>query len=230
MKTSMKRRLYDQFRRPHGPLGRVAGRIMSRRPSNIERTAWTVDLLDLPADARVLELGYGPGLGIEATLKSSPNAEVVGIDYSPTMRSMAARRNRAAVRSGRATLLVGDAQDPPDDLGMFDAIFCCNVWQFWTEPDATIERMGDLLRPTGKLAITYLPRTAAPSAADTHDAAKLIEAQIGNSGLDNVTRSYLPLDPVPAVCVIGHRRASPPTPSSGSQYQPAEPPNCSPGL
>lgn len=223
MKTSMKRRLYDQFRRPHGPLGRVAGRIMSRRPSNIERTAWTVDLLDLPADARVLELGYGPGLGIEATLKSSPNAQVVGIDHSPTMRSMAARRNRAAVRSGRATLLVGDAQDPPADLGAFDAIFCCNVWQFWTEPDSTIERMGDLLTPNAKLAITYLPRSAAPSAADSDDAAELIEAQMDNSGLDNLTRSYLPLDPAPAVCIIGHRRRTPATPGPDLLEPPAKP-------
>jgi len=203
MNSSMQRRLSAQFRRPHGPLGRVAGRIMSRRPSNVERTAWTVDLLDLPTGARLLELGYGPGLGIEAALQSSPDAQVVGIDHSPSMRAMAARRNRAAVRDGRATLLVGDAQAPPEDLGLFDAIFCCNVWLFWNEAEATIGLMAGLLAPGGKLAITHLPRGSAPSAADTDDAADLIETQMRSSGLDDLNRSYLPLDPAPAVCVIG---------------------------
>ena len=134
-------------------------RIMSQRASNIERSRWTVEVLDLPADARVLELGYGPGLGVEAALRAAPDGHVVGIDHSSTMRSMATKRNAAAVRSGRATLLVGDAEDPPSALGSFDAIFCCNVWLFWTEPERTIERLGGMLAPSGALAITHLPET-----------------------------------------------------------------------
>lgn len=204
MSAAIMRRLGDQFRRPHGPLGRVAGRIMSRRASNIERSTWTVGLLDLEADARVLELGFGPGLGVEAALGAASDGHVVGIDHSSTMRSMAAKRNAAAVRSGRATLLIGDAEDPPSDLEPFDAIFCCNVWLFWTDPGRTIERLGGLLTPSGTLAITHLPRHSEPIPADTDTAAQRIEEQMFAAGLVRVERSYLDLDPVPAVCVTGH--------------------------
>ena len=69
MSSPIARHLGDQFRRPRGPLGRVAGRIMAQRSSNVERSRWTVERLELNTDARVLELGYGPGLGIEAALQ-----------------------------------------------------------------------------------------------------------------------------------------------------------------
>jgi len=203
MKT-LKRRLYDQFRRPHGPLGVLAGRIMSRRSSNIERSRWTVDLLELQPDAHVLEIGYGPGLGIEAAVAATPSGHVVGIDHSSTMRTMAAKRNAAAIRAGRATLHVGDAQDPSTDLGTFDAIFCCNVWLFWHDPDTTIERLANQLQPAGKLAITHLPRHHTPTAHDTDEAAEQIEQQMRRAGLTKIERAYLPLDPAPAVCVTGH--------------------------
>jgi SAM-dependent methyltransferase len=203
MKSTIMRHLGEQFRRPRGPLGLVAGRIMSRRASNIERSRWTVELLDLRADARVLELGYGPGLGIEAALRAAPDGHVVGIDHSSTMRNMAAKRNSAAVRRERATLLVGDAENPPATLGTFDAIFCCNVWLFWTDPERTIEHLAALLEPAGRLAITHLPRHSAPTRADADSAAERIEKQMRRAGLVEVERADLDLDPAPAVCVTG---------------------------
>ncbi len=204
MTTTIKRHLYDQFRLPRGPLGRLAGRVMSRRSSNVERSRWTVGLLALQPDARVLELGYGPGLGIEAAVDATPDGHVVGIDHSSTMRAMAAKRNASAIRTGRVTLLVGDAQDPPPDLGVFDAIFCCNVWLFWTDPEATIDRLVHLLTPTGKLAITHLPRHSQATSEATDEAATRIEQQMDQAGLVRVERAYLPLHPAPAVCVTGH--------------------------
>jgi len=204
--NSIKRHLYDQFRLPRGPLGRLVGRIMSQRASNVERSRWTLDLLALPPSARVLELGYGPGLGIEAALDAIEDGHVFGIDHSSTMRSMAAKRNATALRDGRATLLVGDAQDPPSELGPFNAIFCCNVWLFWDNPDTTIGRLAQLLAPAGKLAITHLPRHGSPTAHDTDEAAQRIEQQIRRAGLLPVERAYLPLNPAPAVCVIGQAR------------------------
>ena len=220
MKATITGHLYDQFRLPRGPLGRVAGRIMSRRSSNIERSRWTVDLLGLQPDARVLELGYGPGLGIEAAVDATPEGHVVGIDHSSTMRAMAAKRNAPAIRSGRATLLVGDAQDSPPDLGTFDAVFCCNVWLFWTDPDTTIKRLGELLEPSGKLAITHLPRHGNATDDDTNEAAERIEQQMHDAGLLNVERAYLRLDPAPAVCVTGHVAAVHGTPETRDE-QPA---------
>jgi hypothetical protein len=42
-------------------LGRVIGRGMARH--NEREARWTVDLLAIEPDARVLEIGFGPGVG-----------------------------------------------------------------------------------------------------------------------------------------------------------------------
>ncbi len=66
MKTqSFRERLVAQFKQPTGSLGRVAGWIMTGRASNRERSRWTVSQLDLEPGDHVLEIGYGPGLGVE---------------------------------------------------------------------------------------------------------------------------------------------------------------------
>jgi SAM-dependent methyltransferase len=194
--------LYDQFRRPRGPLGHVAGRIMSKRSSNVERSQWTVDLLDLAPESRVLEVGYGPGLGVEAALAVSPDIMVVGFDHSSTMKKTAARRNDTAIGDGRLDLLVGDAQDPPGGLGLFDAVFSCNVWLFWDDPVDTLSRLAALLEPGGQLAVTHLPRHGNADAAATAEAGDRIETQLKEIGLVDVERHTLDLDPAPAVCVI----------------------------
>lgn len=205
---TVKAHLHDQFRRPRGPLGLLAGQIMSRRSSNVERNRWTVDQLQLQPDARVLELGYGPGLGIAAAVDATPHGHVVGLDHSSSMRAIATRRNAAAVRTGHAELLVGDAESPPTDLGSFDAIFCCNVWLFWPDAATTIGGLSQLLRPTGRLAITHLPRLGKPTRASTDAAAHQIEADMRDAGLTLVECAYLQLDPAPAVCVIGRADAT----------------------
>lgn len=194
--------LYDQFRLPRGPLGHLAGRIMSKRSSNVERSEWTVDLLDLEPDARVLEVGFGPGLGVEAALAATPDGAVVGLDHSSTMRSAAKKRNAAAMSAGRLTLRVDDAQDPPDDLGSFDAIFSCNVWLFWDDQVDTLTRLAALLAPGGKLAVTHLPRHGGADASATAEAGDRIETQLKEVGLVDIERHTLDLESVPAVCVI----------------------------
>lgn len=200
--------LYDQFRMPRGPLGHLAGRIMSKRSSNIERSQWTVDLLGLAPDDRVLEVGFGPGLGIAAALTAAPGVTVVGLDHSSTMRTATARRCASAVRDGRLSLRVGDAQAPPGDLGTFDAIFSCNVWLFWDDPVDTLARLVAFLEPGGQLAVTHLPRHGDADSSVTAEAGDLIETQLKEIGLVGVERHTLALDPAPAVCVIA-RSANP---------------------
>jgi hypothetical protein len=78
-----------------------------------------------------------------------------------------------------------------------------NVWLLWGNPDTTIERLARLLAPSGKLAITHLPRHGNPTKDDADQAAQRIEQQMQRSGLIQVERAYLPLQPAPAVCVTG---------------------------
>ncbi len=199
---TIKAHLYDQFREPRGPLGLMAGRIMSKRSSNQDRSTWTVDLLDVQPDDRILELGYGPGIGLEAALRRLSSGRLVGLDHSTTMRNMAARRLRAVRSPSEPELRIGTADALPDDLGTFDKTFSCNVWLFWKEPVAVFERLRGHLAPGGTVAVTHLPRHGGATRETTLRAADTINAQLVESGYGALRQELLELDPIPAVCVL----------------------------
>jgi SAM-dependent methyltransferase len=201
----IKERLVGQFRNPHGPLGWVAGRIMSKRESNVLRTLATVDLLELSATDRVLEIGHGPGIGLEAALAVA--GEVVGLERSTAMRSMAARRNRSAVENGRLALVVADARHPPPEVAGFDAIFSSNVWQFWVDPVATLTAWRDRLVPHGTMAVTFRPPLTGATEDEALAAGERIVAQLEEAGYVDVRLESIPIGDVPAVCGLGRRSA-----------------------
>jgi cyclopropane fatty-acyl-phospholipid synthase-like methyltransferase len=199
---NIKARLFDQFRQPRGPLGILAGRIMSKRSSNQQRSAWTVDLLKVQPGDRVLELGYGPGLGIEAALAHVRTGTVVGIDHSDAMRKMATRRIRAVHPEVQPDLRLGDAQGLPDDIGVFDKIFSCNVWLFWKDPVSVFEDLREHLAQGGTLAVTHLPRHGPATDETSLKAAASITEQPTQAGYSDIRQELLQVDPIPAVCVL----------------------------
>jgi SAM-dependent methyltransferase len=203
MKRALFKLIAAQFRRPHGLLGALAGWIMGRRSSNRARTAATIDKLGLVAGQRLLEIGFGPGLGLARAAQLG--AQVVGLEHSTTMIRQATARNAAQVADGSIQLIEGDAQALPEDLGRFDRIVGINVHMFWSDPEATIRDLVAHLHPRGRLALTLQPR--APGSDD--DAVKRAESTLvqlmEGAGLSPVRASRIELQPVDAVCVIGER-------------------------
>jgi len=70
----------------------MAGWIMANRPSNIERSRWTMDLLNVQPSDHVLEIGFDPGLALAQVPRLAPKGRVVGIDHSALMIEQASRR------------------------------------------------------------------------------------------------------------------------------------------
>jgi len=206
----LKRYLISQFKRPRGPLGRLAGWIMATRPSNRLRNAWTIALLDLHSEDRVLEVGYGPGLALQAASRRVTTGRIVGLDHSATMRRAAAARNRRAIAEGRMTLLVGGVDDlahpAGGDLdGPFDKIYGVNVAMFWDHPATVFRGLEDRLRPGGLIAVTHQPRAGDKTDAAALAMAERIEDAMKAAGLNRLrTERLTELSPM-AVCVIGHR-------------------------
>ena len=199
----VKQYAYSQFGRPRGPLGLLVGRVMANRGSNVERTRCTVELLGLRPGHDVLEVGHGPGLGLEAAAAAVGDGTVTGVDHSQTMSDQAARRNQAAVDDGRLKLIVADAQHLPVDLTGFDRIFGVNVWLFWDDPTATIADLAGRLRSGGTLTLTFQAR-GDDRAAATLAAGDRIHKQMSEAGLV-VERQVIELDDTPPVCIIGTR-------------------------
>ena len=62
---SLWEKIAEQFGKPSGFLGSIAGFIMAKRSSNIERNEWGISLLNIQPSDHVLEIGFGSGVGIQ---------------------------------------------------------------------------------------------------------------------------------------------------------------------
>jgi SAM-dependent methyltransferase len=198
---ALDRDVVGQGHHPRGAAGSVTGWMFAHRPSNRQRNSWVVSLLAVrPAD-RVLEIGFGPGLAV-ADLVRAGAGHVYGIDHSGVMLRQAARRNAAAIRAGRVTLVNASVDQLPAALdGPFDVIFAVNSLGFW--PDRA-ERLADLRRrlaPGGRMAIASQPRCPGATAGTSRNAAAEIENLIRGAGFTHLSTETLPLSP-PVVCVL----------------------------
>jgi SAM-dependent methyltransferase len=196
--------LVRQFHRPSGLLGRVVGGVMATRSSNVQRNRWAVDQLAVRAGDRVLEIGFGPGVAIEALVARVTDGIVYGIDHSELMVRMAARRNARALAEGRLRLTQASVADLDEDLGPLDLILAVNNVGMWPDPPAQLKRLERRLRPGGRIAIGQQPRGAAADAEASRRAGDEIAGLLTDVGLVHIETRQLDLEP-PMVLVIGSR-------------------------
>jgi SAM-dependent methyltransferase len=198
---ALDRDVVGQGHHPRGAAGRVTGWVFAHRPSNRQRNGWVVSLLDVrPAD-QVLEVGFGPGLAVAALVRAGAG-HVYGIDHSDVMLRQASRRNAAAIRAGRVTLIRASVDQIPAALdGPFDAILAVNSLAFWP---ARAERLAELRRrlaPGGRIAIVSQPRCPGATADTSRGAAREIEELLRGAGFTHLSTQTLPLSP-PVACVL----------------------------
>ncbi|MGN9809506.1 class I SAM-dependent methyltransferase [Micromonospora sp. BQ11] len=205
-----------QFGRPRGLLGALAGWQMAHRRSNRLRNRWVVSLLDVRPTDRVLEIGFGPGLAVaELARRIGPSGHVYGIDHSEVMLRQATRRNAAAIRAGRVTLLQAPAEKlPPAVDGPFDVILAVNSIGFWTTPVERLEDLRRRLTPGGRMAIASQPRHPGATRDPTlvgREKGELLRA----AGFTLARTECLALRP-PVTCVVAVNQAPSRTPAPDS--------------
>jgi SAM-dependent methyltransferase len=202
---ALDRDVIGQAHRPRGAAGTVNGWVFAHRPSNRQRNGWVVSLLDVQPADRVLEIGFGPGVAV-AELVRAGAGHVYGIDHSGVMLRQASRRNAAAIRAGRVTLVNAPVDQLPAVVeGPFDVIFAVNSLAFWPAP---AERLADLRRrlaPGGRLAIASQPRCPGATAGTSRRAAGEVEDLLRTAGFTQLRTETLPLSP-PVICVLAAAR------------------------
>lgn len=163
----------------------------------IRRSRWVVGEIRAvypTGVSRFVELGPGPGVGLQETLRLFPGARIWGIDLSPEMLSQARRRNAAAIKEGRLSLARGDSASL-ESLAPLDIIFANHVLYFWHEPIKELQRLREAVRPGGLLGRGYQLRGNMPSMAQTHfprlghilyDAEGAVEASFRDAGFSSV--------------------------------------------
>lgn len=212
----IKQRIIANFRHPKGIFGRIAGRIMATRATNVSRNLWVADVLDPPPDARICEIGHGPGLAIERLWPALTTGEIVGIEISELMSRTAARRNQAGIDAGRVQFRVGDSAALPDDIDNFDLIYGVNASMFWTDTSAAISGLTERLNPGGELVLVYMP----PPTSDTPatEIANQYATHFTRAGLTDVRQDRLDSRP-PTIATRG-RFSVRGTPGGGAPGRP----------
>ena len=170
--------------------------------STRQRNAWTVSLLDIGRDDRILEVGCGPGALIQALSARATEGLVVGVDLSPIMLQQAARRNAEAIREGRVRLQLGSALALPFEDALFDKALSANSLPFWPDQEAGVKEMRRVLKPGGVIAIILQPRWARTESEVKQIGAGLL-ALLSKVGFQQARLEFKPMKPIASVCALG---------------------------
>jgi SAM-dependent methyltransferase len=201
---ALDRDVIGQAHHPRGSAGSVNGWMFAHRPSNRQRNRWAVSLLEVRPTDHVLELGFGPGVAV-AELVRAGAGRVYGADHSDVMLRQASRRNAAAIRAGRVSLIRAPVDQLPAALdGPFDAILAVNSLGFWPAPADRLAELRRRLGPGGRLAIVSQPRCPGATADTSRRAAREIGDLLAGAGFTHLSTQTLPLSP-PVVCVLATR-------------------------
>jgi SAM-dependent methyltransferase len=91
-----------------------------------------------------------PGLdGIDA----AAGAQVLGVDVSADMVTVAGRRNAAAVATGQVRVVEGDGTALPVGDGTLHGAISVHSVYFWPDPAAVLAEIRRTLRPGGRLVL-----------------------------------------------------------------------------
>jgi SAM-dependent methyltransferase len=141
----------SHFRKPAGPLGMFTSNLMIK--GNKNNYSNLIKNLNLQANDNLLEIGYGPGIGIHMICESCDSCTIHGVDFSRLMYKKASRYNKTYIDQKRVTLQYGDFLNIPIDQGKFDKVFCLNVIYFWNELEKPFSKILSDLREGGGFLI-----------------------------------------------------------------------------
>jgi SAM-dependent methyltransferase len=105
--------------------------------------------LPLPAGARVLDVGCGPGT-LTVALAEARAYRVDGLDLSPEMIAHATRNGEASPAAVRLNFTVGDVRELPFPDDSFELIVSSMSQHHWADPAAGVREIRRVLKPGGR--------------------------------------------------------------------------------
>ena len=142
--------LVPQLARPHGALSKLIAPLLDRGNRTIN--LHVVAALDLKPRDRVLEVGFGGGVGLAMVLAHEPEVVLSGMDLSPEMLV------RCRKRFGeRVALAQGSVESLPYPDRSFDKVFGVNVSYFWPDIERALSEIGRVLSASGLLVLGIRP-------------------------------------------------------------------------
>jgi ubiquinone/menaquinone biosynthesis C-methylase UbiE len=140
-----------QFKKPSGWFGNFSSRIMIRGNRNKYETI--IKDMDIQPNDKLLEIGYGPGIGIHMIADLCESCTIHGIDFSKLMYKKASNYNKSNIDKGKVQLQYGDYLNLSATENQYDKIFCLNVIYFWDELNKPLEITKTQLKINGAFYI-----------------------------------------------------------------------------
>jgi ubiquinone/menaquinone biosynthesis C-methylase UbiE len=121
------------------------------RQQEYRELAQRVAALGIPDGGKVLDVGTGTGfVAIEvAKALRGRDVQVVGLDLSPAMLSLAAENAQRAGLNGAVTWREGNAYDIPFADSEFDAVISNDSLHHWENPVAIFNEIARVVKPEG---------------------------------------------------------------------------------
>ncbi|XP_015255504.1 PREDICTED: demethylmenaquinone methyltransferase-like [Cyprinodon variegatus] len=149
------KKLGGQLGRPTQSIGGwLVSKMFKTRNQVLEESA--VHLCKIQPEETVLELGHGPGLGLElaAKLLTGPKGHMIGVDYSEYMHQMAKKQVKEFLESGKVTLHLCDVANMPLEDNSVDKVFHCNCYYFWPDLRKAATEIHRIMKPGGLIVTT----------------------------------------------------------------------------
>lgn len=130
-------------------MGRIFGVLMEWLNEAAYRAA--IEGLSPRPRERILEIGYGTGRLLELLLKRQPHCRIAGIDPSATMQQVTHSRLGRLSSVDLSEIRLGMDHPLPWPSGTFDAALAVHSFQFWPDPEASLDELRRVLIPSGRL-------------------------------------------------------------------------------
>ena len=140
-----------QFKKPTGLFGNISSNVMVKGNRNKYNTL--IKDMDLQPNDTLLEIGYGPGIGIQMISQIHESFVIHGVDFSKLMHKKASKLNKSDIDKNKVQLQYGDFLQMPLAQNQYDKIFCLNVVYFWDELNKPFEKARSLLKTGGSFYI-----------------------------------------------------------------------------
>ena len=140
---------------PSGFFGRLLVRLMAVETA--AENGMALQLLELQPDDRVLEIGFGHGKTLGTAADAVKHGFLAGVDPSPDMLRMAARRHRRLIAQDKLELKLGDSRRIPYPDERFTKAFSVNTIYFWSDPAEDFREIRRVLKAGGRFVLGFHP-------------------------------------------------------------------------
>jgi SAM-dependent methyltransferase len=140
-------RFASQFLKPAGLIGIFISQVM--KDNNFFVYPSIEQYADFQSNNKILEIGFGPGLGIKYYLDKY-EITIDGIDFSKLMVNETRKSNSKFIKNGQLKLFYNDFIDHAF-TEFYDRIIFANTIYFWKDLLLVFNKIHSLLTENGKL-------------------------------------------------------------------------------